>query len=202
MRQGAVPLTEGVRCARWRDIEPVLPVPDGTGAAPVQSGAPVLQVADLQKYYAVRDSSLRALVSGRSVRYVKANEALSFDAREGETVAIVGESGCGKSTVARVLMGLETATGGAVRFQDSEIGDVSARHRTPEQLGALQMVFQNPNDTLNPSLSVGAQIGRVIRKFGVETDRAKVRERVWSLLDMVKLPAAFANRRPRQLSGG
>ena len=64
------------------------------------------------------------------------------------------------------------------------------------------MIFQNPNDTLNPSQSVGAQIARVIRKFGVETDRVKVRERVFDLLDLVKLPRDFARRMPRQLSGG
>ena len=198
----SIPMADGVRCARWRDVEPTSTLSSGDYVPPDAPGETVLEVDGLQKYYTVRDRSLRAFVSGQTVRYVKANEALSFDAREGETVAIVGESGCGKSTVARVLMGLETATGGAVRFQDSEIGGVTARDRTPAQLGALQMVFQNPNDTLNPSLSIGAQIGRVIRKFGIERDSAKVRERVHTLLDMVKLPTAFAGRRPRQLSGG
>jgi peptide/nickel transport system ATP-binding protein len=64
------------------------------------------------------------------------------------------------------------------------------------------MIFQNPNDTLNPSLTVGAQIGRVIRKFGITRDRNEIHRRVMELLDTVKLPRAFANRRPRQLSGG
>ena len=192
----------GVRCARWRDIDPANTLPDGHYRPPTDVGGTVLAVDGLQKYYTVRDNSLRAMIQGRTVRYVKANEDLTFSAREGETVAIVGESGCGKSTVARVLMGLETATGGAVRFQDSEIGEVPAKARSAEQLGALQMVFQNPNDTLNPSLTIGAQIGRVIRKFRVETDGEKVRARVRALLDMVKLPTEFARRRPRQLSGG
>nr|MDJ0895980.1 ABC transporter ATP-binding protein [Alphaproteobacteria bacterium] len=74
--------------------------------------------------------------------------------------------------------------------------------RRTKQIADLQMVFQNPNDTLNPSLSVGTQIGRVIRKFGVERDPKKVRDRVLELLDLVKLPRAFINRKPRQLSGG
>src|SRR3546814_4337416 len=64
------------------------------------------------------------------------------------------------------------------------------------------MVFQNPNDTLNPSMTVGAQIARVIRKFGIEKDPDRIEERVCHLLDLVKLPRAFAKRRPRQLSGG
>ena len=198
----AIPMEEGVRCTRWPDIEPAGMRAAGEVHPPNVPGDTILEVEALRKYYAVRDSSLRALVSGETVRYVKANEDLTFEAREGETVAIVGESGCGKSTVARVLTGLETATGGAVRFRNAEIGHLASRDRSPAQRGALQMVFQNPSDTLNPSLSVGAQIGRVIRKFGVETDAAKVRERVANLLDMVKLPVEFAARRPRQLSGG
>ena len=64
------------------------------------------------------------------------------------------------------------------------------------------MVFQNPNDTLNPSMTIGSQIGRVISKFGIETDQAKIDQRVEKLLDLVKLPRDFALRRPRQLSGG
>ena len=73
---------------------------------------------------------------------------------------------------------------------------------SPTQISSLQMVFQNPFDTLNPSHSVGAQIARVIKKFGVETSKAKIRERVFALLDTVKLPREFYYRRPRQLSGG
>ena len=71
-------------------------------------------------------------------------------------------------------MGLETATYGMIEFNGNEIGSQSVHQRTPDQLGSLQMAFQNPHDTLNPSISVGGHIARVIRKFGVETDAAKV----------------------------
>ncbi|MEQ9470287.1 MAG: ABC transporter ATP-binding protein, partial [Roseitalea porphyridii] len=114
----------------------------------------------------------------------------------------VGESGCGKSTFAKVLMGLETATEGTITFKGDEIESTEVQQRPREQVASLQMVFQNPNDTLNLSMTVGGQIGRVIRKFGVETDPDKVHERVMRLLDMVKLPRDFYFRRPRQLSGG
>ena len=134
--------------------------------------------------------------------HVKANEQLNFDAKRGETVAIVGESGCGKSTFAKVLMGLETATDGNIHHDGNEISKIPVRERSPQQIGSLQMVFQNPFDTLNPSHTIGTQIGRVIKKFGVETDKAKIRERVMELLDIVKLPRDFYIRRPRQLSGG
>ena len=191
-----------VRCLRWNDIDPDEVVPKGTIHPPTELGDFVLEIDGMQKYYEVRDTSLRALISGEKVKYVKANEELNFKAREGETVAIVGESGCGKSTFAKVLMGLETATDGEVRFDGTNIGDMPVRERSPQQLGSLQMVFQNPNDTLNPSLTIGAQIARVIRKFGVESDPVKVRERVLHLLDTVKLPREFEWRKPRQLSGG
>jgi peptide/nickel transport system ATP-binding protein len=133
---------------------------------------------------------------------VKANESISFDAMESQTVAIVGESGCGKSTFAKVLMGLETATDGEVVFRGEDVSNYPVQKRTAQQVGSVQMVFQNPFDTLNPSHSVGAQLARVIKKFGVESDKHKIEHRVMELLDLVKLPRDFARRRPRQLSGG
>ena len=169
---------------------------------PEEAGEVVLEVTEMQKYYPVYDRSLTAMLQGRSVRFVKANEEISFEARRGQTVAIVGESGCGKSTFAKVLMGLETATDGAIRFEGDDIADAPVTARRREQVANLQMIFQNPNDTLNPSQSVGAQIARVIRKFGVETEHRKVWARVYELLDLVKLPRDFARRMPRQLSGG
>ncbi|MGH6948987.1 MAG: dipeptide ABC transporter ATP-binding protein [Kiloniellales bacterium] len=190
------------RCLRWDEIDWAAPLAAGSQAERSNLGDKVLRVNNMRKYYELSDNSLAALFKGKRVRYVKANERLSFDAREGETVAIVGESGCGKSTFAKVLMGLETATDGEVVFRDRDLGEITVQKRSGELIGAMQMVFQNPFDTLNPSHSVGGQLARVIRKFGVERDRAKVEELVLRLLDLVKLPRDFAKRRPRQLSGG
>ena len=191
-----------VRCVRWRDIDPNQAIAKAEGKPPVEVGETVLEVVGMQKYYEIHDRSIGALISGHGVRYVKANETLSFSARRGETLGIVGESGCGKSTFAKVLMGLERCTDGEVRLDGKNIGDLPVRERSPEQLGSVQMVFQNPNDTLNPSHTIGGQISRVIRKFGVETEKHKIQERMLRLLDLVKLPRDFARRRPRQLSGG
>ncbi len=191
-----------VRCLRWNEIRWDERVHEAAEREAASSGEQVLDVAAMQKYYPVHDRSIRALISGSTVRYVKANETLSFDAKRAETVAIVGESGCGKSTFAKVLMGLETATDGAIHFGGADISKVPVRERSPGQIGAMQMVFQNPNETLNPSHTVGAQIGRVVRKFGVAQDAGAVRREVERLLDIVKLPRDFAIRRPRQLSGG
>jgi peptide/nickel transport system ATP-binding protein len=189
-----------VRCVRWNEIgQPVYA--GGTRKSWEIGTEPVLTVDRMKKYYELRDSSLAAMVRGRRNRYVKANEKISFMARAAETVAIVGESGCGKSTFAKVLMGLETATEGRVEFRGKDIGAVPVQKRKREDVRAMQMIFQNPFDTLNPSHTVGGQLSRVIRKFGgVQGD--EVRRRVLELLDIVKLPADFYYRRPRQLSGG
>jgi peptide/nickel transport system ATP-binding protein len=195
-------LDHRVRCVRHGQIDIATIQSESAGHAPEAPGEIILRVDDLKKYYSIGQSSLSAMISGKEVREVKANEALNFTARRGETVAIVGESGCGKSTFAKVLMGLETATSGGIELNGVDIGDQAVQDRTPGQLGSLQMVFQNPNDTLNPSHSIGGQIMRVIRKFGVETDKDKARELMLKLLDTVKLPRDFALRKPRQLSGG
>lgn len=196
------PRPHSVRCLRWDEIDWSAYAPDIETLEPMAPGERVLRVEEMRKYYELSDSSLLALLKGRTIRYVKANETLSFDARRQQTVAIVGESGCGKSTFAKVLMGLETASEGRIRFNGDDIGDLPVEQRSPEQIGSLQMVFQNPNDTLNPSHTVGGQIARVIRKFGVASDPKEIEQRVLKLLDMVKLPRDFAKRRPRQLSGG
>ena len=142
------------------------------------------------------------MFGGGDTRTVKANEAITFEARAAETVAIVGESGCGKSTLAKVLLGLETATTGSVRLGELEIGGTGVEDRATTTVSAIQMVFQNPFDTLNPSQSVGAQIVRTLEKFKIGGDTAERRARMLELLDLVKLPRAFASRMPRQLSGG
>ena len=188
-----------VRCCKFQEIDWEAAKPKPVEREIVEPGDVVLRVEDLQKHYEVQQSGL--LFTGES-KTVKANEDLSFRAREAETVAIVGESGCGKSTFAKVLMGLEESTSGTVHLGNLELGQLPVRTRDHKTISSLQMVFQNPFDTLNPSHTVGSQIARVIKKFGVETDAGKVRDRVMELLDIVKLPRDFAHRRPRQLSGG
>ena len=101
-----------------------------------------------------------------------------------------------------MLLGLETATEGEVILSDVSIGNVEVGDRKTETVASVQMVFQNPFDTLNPSHSVGSQIIRTLEKFNIGDNTEQRRERMLQLLDLVKLPRAFANRMPRQLSGG
>ncbi|HKL70483.1 ABC transporter ATP-binding protein [Salibaculum sp.] len=187
------------RCLRFQDIDWDAPLVASQSVAKTEPGNVVLKMDNLKKYYEV---AANALFGGGEKRVVKANETLSFEARESETLAIVGESGCGKSTFAKVLMGLETATEGEILLDNKSIGSTPIQNRDTKTVADVQMVFQNPFDTLNPSMTVGRQIIRALEIFKIGKNDDERREKMLSLLDLVKLPRAFADRMPRQLSGG
>jgi peptide/nickel transport system ATP-binding protein len=179
-----------VRCVRAAEIASYN-LPSRAEFISQPSEATLVTVQNLDKLYPLR---------GRQV--IRANQGLTFDVPRGRTVAIVGESGCGKSTFANILMGLTTATGGSVRFDDTDLARLPVERRRATLLRQLQMVFQNPDETLNPSYSVGTQVARAVRRLGVTRRRAQVQARVRALLQMTRLPTAYAGRRPGQLSGG
>ncbi|CUK01093.1 Glutathione import ATP-binding protein GsiA [Shimia thalassica] len=187
------------RCVKFEEIDWDAPLELADQKEKGEIGKVVLKMDNLKKYYEV---AANALFGGGEKKVVKANETLSFEARESETLAIVGESGCGKSTFAKVLMGLETATDGQILLDGSNIEQIPIENRSTQTVADVQMVFQNPFDTLNPSMSVGRQIMRALEIFGVGDSEAARRKRMLELLDLVKLPRAFADRMPRQLSGG
>ncbi|MDG1280267.1 MAG: ABC transporter ATP-binding protein, partial [Pseudorhodobacter sp.] len=187
------------RCVKFKEIDWDAPMAAVKKVEKTPVGEVVLRMEDLRKYYEVSSGSM---FGGGVQKVVKANETLSFEAREGETLAIVGESGCGKSTFAKVLMGLETATDGKIFLYNQDIQDTPIQKRQTETVSSVQMVFQNPFDTLNPSMTVGRQIIRALEIFGEGADDKARNDRMLELLDLVKLPRAFADRMPRQLSGG
>ncbi|MEM6594548.1 MAG: ABC transporter ATP-binding protein [Pseudomonadota bacterium] len=187
------------RCLRVDEIDWNAPIQSDGGAGKAEPGQVVLKMDNLKKYYEV---AANAMFGGGDKKVVKANETLSFEARESETLAIVGESGCGKSTFAKVLMGLETATDGQILIDNKSIQDTPIEERDTKTISDVQMVFQNPFDTLNPSMTVGRQIIRALEIFGVGDSEAAREQRMLELLDLVKLPREFATRMPRQLSGG
>lgn len=187
------------RCLRCEEIDWDAPPRIDPKPPKETSGNIVVKVDHLKKYYEV---AANALFGGGEQRVVKANETISFDAHESETLAIVGESGCGKSTLAKVMLGLETATDGKIYLLGEEIQSTPIEDRETGTISALQIVFQNPFDTLNPSMKVGRQIVRALEVFGIGASDAERRQRMLTLLDLVKLPRAFADRMPRQLSGG
>jgi peptide/nickel transport system ATP-binding protein len=187
------------RCLKFKEIDWNAPIDVGPQTAKPEPGRVVLKMDNLKKYYEVAAS---ALFGGKNSKVVKANETLSFEARESETLAIVGESGCGKSTFAKVLMGLETATDGEILLDNKSISNLPIEKRHTKTIADVQMVFQNPFDTLNPSMTVGRQIIRALEIFKIGKNDHDRRERMLELLDLVKLPREFADRMPRQLSGG
>jgi peptide/nickel transport system ATP-binding protein len=189
----------GSRCLKWGEIDWDAPLELAEQKTKTKPGRVVLKIENLKKYYEV---AANALFGGANKRVVKANETLSFEARESETLAIVGESGCGKSTFAKVLMGLETATEGEILLEGQNIEGISIENRNTKTVADVQMVFQNPFDTLNPSMTVGSQIVRALEVFRVGKTSTDRQNRMLELLDLVKLPRDFADRMPRQLSGG
>jgi len=199
---GDSPAVQQVRCVRWQDLD-ALDTPSEAPPLPdMELGAEILRVEALRKYYVLPNRPFGTFLRGQKGPYARANESITFTARQREIVALVGESGCGKSTVARVIVGLETATAGTVVWQGEELARRPVTKRTLTQRRALQMVFQHPHDTLNPRLTVGTQIARVLKHCGIARDAQTLHSLVLRILDRVQLPRALAHRRPRHLSGG
>ena len=164
------------------------------GSRLARMSSPLFQVVDLHARPATDD--LDTVVPADILK------GLNITVNAGEVHAIMGPNGCGKSTFAKVLMGLETATEGEILLDNRSIGNTPIEQRDTKTIADIQMVFQNPFDTLNPSMTVGRQIIRALEIFGIGTNDTERRDRMLNLLDLVKLPREFADRMPRQLSGG
>jgi len=156
---------------------------------------PLLKVEGLTTYFDITGG----LLGGATAR-VHAVEDISFEIMPGETLAMVGESGCGKSTTGRTLIGLEKATAGRIFFDGTDLMSMrrSARKATITQ---MQMIFQDPYSSLNPRMTVGASISEPMRVHNVMPGD-KVRDHVVDLLRKVGLQAAHYDRYPHEFSGG
>ncbi|MGE0714402.1 MAG: dipeptide ABC transporter ATP-binding protein [Alphaproteobacteria bacterium] len=186
------------RCVRADELAPFAWGGGGV-AAPVETAAPaepILVATGLGKRFSFGRGWL-----GRKRRTVRALEDVGVTVRQGRTLAIVGESGSGKSTLARVMIGLSGADTGEIALGDTEIARMPIGRRPRDVRRRLQMVFQNPDATLNPSHTVGYAIGRSLRRLR-GFSRGQARDEVARLLERVQLPPEFAQRRPDQLSGG
>ena len=160
----------------------------------------LLRIKDMRLWYKERNPSLKAMLGLAPKNYVKAVDGISLKVIKNSTLGIVGESGCGKSTFVKGIIGLEKLTEGKLDLMGVDL-DVAADKRDLSLIKELQMVFQNPDSVLNPSYTIGAQIARPIKKFKTVPGN-QVRQEVERLLRSVKLAAYYYNRYPRQLSGG
>jgi peptide/nickel transport system ATP-binding protein len=156
----------------------------------------LLEVNDLKKHFPIRSG-----LFGRRRAYVHAVDGVSFRVDRGETLALVGESGCGKSTVGRAVLRLFDITAGQVVLDGTRIDDLSSRALRPLRR-RVQVVFQDPFSSLNPRLRVRDILAEPIRNFGLAASAAELDERVAALLDKVRLPRDALSRWPHEFSGG
>jgi peptide/nickel transport system ATP-binding protein len=174
---------------------------NGRTAAPIDgAGQILLEVNNLQKFYPIRRGFLRKVVG-----HVRAVDDVSFDIRRGETLALVGESGCGKTTTSRCILRAVTPTAGEILFRtdDGDVVDVATlpRDRLRPLRRQMQMIFQDPYSSLNPRMTILNIVGEPLLVNGVKNRQERI-DRVEELLRLVGLRPEFMRRYPHAFSGG
>ncbi|HUF54659.1 MAG TPA: dipeptide ABC transporter ATP-binding protein [Dehalococcoidia bacterium] len=160
-------------------------------------GETIVEVDDLRMYFPVTSG----ILFQRKVADVKAVDGVSFKIRKGETLGLVGESGCGKTTLGRAVLLLYKPTAGSIKFRDQELttmkgGDLRRMRRN------MQMIFQDPYASLNPRMTIGSIIAEPIIIHGLAKNRKERQEKVQELMQVVGLNPYYANRYPHEFSGG
>ena len=169
----------------------------GNGAAAGVSSEVLLSVRGLRKYFPV----LEGLLIKRVVAEVKAVDDVSFDIHRGETLGLVGESGCGKTTIGRCLLRLEDPTAGSILYQGEDLATMTAEGlKTLRQ--KIQVIFQDPFSSLNPRMKIGQILAEPMRVHGLHASAAERRDRVDELLRVCGLNPKFIDRYPHEMSGG
>ena len=159
-------------------------------------GSTLLEVRNLSVWFPIRKT-----IFGHVKEYVKAVDEVSFDIFKGETLGLVGESGCGKTTLGRALLRLVNPTAGTIKYGDVDlttIGKTAFRNLRKE----MQIVFQDPYSSLNPRITIGSAIAEPLQVHGILTTSRARKERVAELLEKVDLPSSCINRYPHEFSGG
>jgi oligopeptide/dipeptide ABC transporter ATP-binding protein len=166
-----------------------------TAAAP--DSRPLLEVRGLQMHFPVTEG----IVINRKVGEVKAVDGIDFAVRRGETLGLVGESGCGKTTTGRCILRLERPTSGEILYDGVDIAKMERKELTSLRR-RIQVIFQDPYSSLNPRMKVGEIIGEPIMVHGIERDATRRAVRVRELLSVCGLDPKFADRYPHEMSGG
>ncbi len=161
------------------------------------SAQPLIEVRDLVKHFPLT----RGILFQHQVGAVRAVDGVSFDVMEGETLGLVGESGCGKSTTARLITRLLDPTSGRILLRGEDIAQRRRRDLKPLRRD-MQMIFQDPYSSLNPRKTVGSIVGEPFIIHGIEYDESKRKRRVQELMEQVGLNPEHYNRYPHEFSGG
>lgn len=156
---------------------------------------PLIQVKDLKKYYPVKTGIIPHVTD-----YVKAVDGVSFSIYEGESLGLVGESGCGKTTIGKLLTGLEKPTEGAILYRGMDILDWTAKEQKKYRT-KIQMIFQDPYSSLNPRKHIYEILAAPMLYHGI-SDKQTVEKDVKELLEMVGMPQSALGRYPHEFSGG
>ncbi len=156
----------------------------------------LLEVKGLKKYFPIKKG-----IFSRTVGYVKAVDDVSFTIRRGETLGLVGESGCGKTTAGRSILRLIEPTAGSVKFEGEEVTNMSS-NRLREMRRKMQIIFQDPYSSLNPRITVGGMLTEILKVHGLRKTEAESKDRVEELLQLVGLNPLHARRYPHEFSGG
>lgn len=158
----------------------------------------ILEVTDLKKHFTVR----KGIIPGMGEKqHIPAVDGVSFYINEGETLGLVGESGCGKTTTGKAIMGLNDITSGSIKFNGSEIANLSAKEFKPYRKD-IQMIFQDLDAALNPKMQIGDLVKEAVVVHDPALAKEKVQQRVLELLDLVNLKKSQINNYPTELSGG
>jgi oligopeptide transport system ATP-binding protein len=156
----------------------------------------LVEVKGLRKYFPIK----KGLFS-KTVGNVKAVDDVSFSIKRGETLGLVGESGCGKTTTGRAILRLIEPTAGSVKFEGEEVTTMST-NRLREMRRQMQIIFQDPYSSLNPRITVGGMLTEILKVHGLRKTEAEIKDRVNELLDIVGLSPLHARRYPHEFSGG
>ena len=162
----------------------------------------LLQVNNLAKHFDVSMPWLARIVANQPRQILKAVNGISFDIHKGETFSLVGESGCGKSTVAKLVVGLHDASGGEIVFDGTNIADAVKRGEVRALRRRWQMIFQDPYASLNPRWRVRNIVSEPIRAFKLASSAKEIDKRVGNLLTQVGLSPADGDKYPHEFSGG
>ena len=164
--------------------------------------APLLELTDVGRDFDVSKPWLNRVLESAPRLLLRAVDGVSFSIRRGETLALVGESGCGKSTVARLIVGLYAPSRGGITFEGVDLSTPGSRESAPQIRRRMQMIFQDPYASLNPRWRVGRIIAEPIRVNRLLADEAAIGARVGELLRQVGLTPEDADKFPHEFSGG